>query len=445
MMQDMTKGSPARIILAFAAPMLVSMAFQQMYNIADSVIVGNFVNIDALAAVSASYPITVLFLAVATGASTGCSVVISQLFAQKDFERMKSAISTAVLSILAIAVALTISGAFFCDPLLRLIATPENVFAESSLYLRIYIFGLAFLFLYNATTAIYNGLGDSRTPLFFLIFSSVLNVALDLFFVVSLHMGVGGVAWATFIAQGISAVASAIVLFFRLRRIESPPYARFSGALLGKMTRVAVPSILQQSCVSVGQLFVQGLINSFGSDYVAAYGAAFKVSIFAVTIINTMSTALSSFMAQNFGAGQIERMKRGWRVGVAISEIMAGVLIALLLLFGRELVALFMDASANTQVVEIGYSFLVVAAPFYAVLALKTVSDSVLRGAACMVAFMVTTFSDLLLRVVMSYVLAPGMGFAGICWSYPIGWVVGAAAALLYYFSGRWKRHRLAA
>ena len=296
MIKDMTTGNPAKVILAFSLPMLLSMAFQQLYNIADSVIAGRFVGKDALAAIGSSFPVTMLFLAVAMGASVGSSVVISQLFGVKKLAKMKSAIWTSIIAIMALAALLTVVGLIICKPIIKLLQTPTEIFSSANTYLYIYIAGLPFLFLYNAATAIFTGLGDSRTPLYFLIFSSVFNIALDIVFVTAVKMGVSGVAWATFIAQGISGVLAMGALFIRIAKIKNDEkYKKFDFSLLKNIASVAVPSILQQSFISVGQLCVQGLINSFGTETIAGYSAAIKVNIFCVAIFNTMSNALSSY------------------------------------------------------------------------------------------------------------------------------------------------------
>lgn len=291
--------------------MLLSAVFQQLYNVADSVVAGRFVGEDALAAVGASFPITMIFMAVALGSNTGCSVIISQLFGAKETARMKTAVSTSVIAILALSALLTAGGFLFCEPLMRLLGTPENVFADSQLYLNVYIGGLTFLFLYNICTGVFTALGDSRTPLYFLIASSLANIVMDVVFVVCFHMGMGGVAWATFLCQGVASVLAAWTLFRRLRGVPAPErHPLFSWRMLGRIARIAVPSILQQSFISVGNLFIQSLVNGFGSAVVAGYSAAVKLNTFALTGFTTLGNGLSSFTAQNIGAGRPERVKQ---------------------------------------------------------------------------------------------------------------------------------------
>ncbi|HBL06862.1 MAG TPA: MATE family efflux transporter, partial [Clostridium sp.] len=311
---DMTIGNPFKILWTFSLPMLLSSLFQQLYNIVDSIVAGKFIGVNALAAVGASYPITALFIAVAVGSSMGCSVVVAQIFGSKKYTTMKSAISTAIISLTSLSIILTILGSIFCKPLMRLLHTPENIFSDSALYLQIYISGIIFLFLYNTATAIFNGLGDSKTPLYLLIFSSIFNIILDLVFVITFKMGVSGVAWATFIAQGLSSILAIVCLIMRLRKIEvTEKYPYFSSYILKRISRIAIPSIMQQSFISVGQICVQGLVNSYGAIVVAGYSAAFRVHTIALTSMSTMSSALSSFTAQNIGAKKISRVREGYK------------------------------------------------------------------------------------------------------------------------------------
>ena len=414
--------------------MLLSVVFQQLYSIVDSVVAGRYIGMNALAAVGLSTPITIIFLAFATGSSTGCSVVVSQLFGAKEISEMKTAISTAIISIVALSAVITGIGLLICNPLIRLINTPAEIFDDSALYLRIYVYGLLFLFLYNAATAILTGLGDSRTPLYFLIFSSVLNIVLDLVFVIVLKMGVAGVGWATFIAQGLASVFAIIYLLIRIKRINTDqPHKIFDLSMLFRMYRIAIPSILQQSFVSVGQLCVQNLINGFGPAVIAGFSAAFKINTFTVTSISTIANALSSYTAQNIGARKPERVKGGWMVAVfyvIISAILFG--------FGKPILSLFMDDSATGEVLKVGLHFTWVVTPFYIMVALKVVTDSVMRGAGAMKQFMITTFFDLVLRVILAYLLSGWLGYSAVYWAIGIGWTLSMLLSLWFYHRGTW-------
>ena len=459
MIKDMTVGKPAKVILAFSLPMLLSTAFQQMYNIADSMIAGRFVGKNALGAIGASFPVTMLFLAVALGASVGSSVIVSQYFGIKKTDKMKSAISTSILGIMAIALLLTGIGLCICAPVVKLLQTPSEIAGDARTYLYIYIAGLPFLFLYNAATAIYTGLGDSRTPLYFLIFSSVFNIVLDILFVTAVKWGVAGVAWATFIAQGLSGVLAMLTLCIRVAKIRQTDdgetagdtvgdpaggngkvaYKKFDFALLKKIATVAVPSILQQSFISVGQLCVQGLINSFGTDVLAGYSAAIKINTFCVAIFNTMSNAVSSYTAQNTGAGKYDRVKKGYPAALCIMAAGTAVFIAALAFAGKYLVALFCDGKDDGKVIETGRKFLWFVAAGYPVVMYKVITDGLLRGSGYMAAFMASTFTDLIVRVAVSFALSPWLHFTAVCVSFPIGWILGALVSMIFYMSGKWK------
>lgn len=443
---DFTQGNVERKLWAFSIPMLVSVMFQQIYNIADSMIAGRFAGEDALAAVGASYPITMLFIAVAMGSNIGCSVVISQAFGARDYVRMKTAVTTTYIACAVISVVLSVAGFLTSGPLLRMIQTPENIFADGQLYLNIYIGGVTFLFLYNICTGIFNAMGDSRTPLIFLIFSSVGNIILDLWFVIGFKAGVAGVAWATFIAQGASSLLSLLVLVLRLRQIPTEgKVPLFSGMMLRKIVVVAVPSILQQSFISVGNMFIQTLVNGFGSAVIAGYSAAIKLNTFAITSFTTLASGLSTFVAQNVGAGQLDRVRRGFVAGVVMAVCVAAPFFVAYFFLSGPMVEMFMENGGSAEALLAGQTFLRIVAPFYFVILIKLMADGVLRGSGAMSWFMVATFTDLVLRVVLAYVLSIpfGMGSVGIWSSWPIGWTVSAVMSLVFYIAGVWKRKAL--
>lgn len=439
MITDMTEGRPGKILWRFALPVLCSVAFQQMYQIADSVIAGRCVGGAALAAIGASYPVTMLFMAVATGLNLGCSVAVSQLFGAREMERMKTAVSTSVLSTLAVSLLLMGFGLFYCGGMLRGLQTDSHIFSDATLYLRIYLYGLPFLFLYNICTGIFNALGDSRTPLYFLIASSIANVALDYIFVAFFSMGVAGVAWATFLAQGAASLLALVTLLRRLRRMECGRFALFSGMMLVRVAGLAVPSILQQSFISVGNLFIQWLVNGYGWAVVGGFSAAMKLNNFVIVGLTALGSAMSSFAAQNIGASRYDRVNEGLRAGIRMS---VGVAVPFSLVFalgGTFMMRLFVNAS-EPEVITAGAVFLRMVAPFYAVISLKLCADGVLRGAGAMGPFMISTFSDLILRVVLAFLFSGWWGAQGIWASWPVGWAIGTAASLLFVRAGVWKR-----
>ena len=262
MNRDLTTGKPETVLWQFCLPLFGSIIFQQLYNIADSLVAGKFIGENALAAVGNSYEITLIFIAFAFGCNIGCSVIVSTYFGAKRFNEMKTAVYTALIFSGALCLTLMLIGILGCNSLLELIRTPQEVFADSKLYLDIYVWGLPFVFYYNISTGIFSAMGDSRTPFYFLAVSSCANIAMDIWFVAGFHMGVAGVAWATFICQGISAFLALFVVMKKLRAIRTEERCRiFSSSICIKIAKIAIPSILQQSFVSVGNIILQGVIN----------------------------------------------------------------------------------------------------------------------------------------------------------------------------------------
>ena len=428
---DMSVGNPAKKLFFFAVPIVLGNLFQQLYNIIDSMVVGRFVGAQALAAVGASTAIVFLFVAVATGSSIGYSVVISQLFGAKDQDRMMTAIYTALISTFVLGLILMIISAA---------RTPADIYRDAADYLRIYMFGLVFLFMYNTLNAVYNALGASKIPLYFLAGSSILNIVLDLYFVIRLQMGVTGVAWATLIAQGLAAVISFINLLFRLKKIETETKpVLFDRKLLFQMGRIAVPSMVQQSIVSFGMVFVQSLVNSFGSVVLAGYTAATKIDSIAIMPMVNVGNAVSTFTAQNIGAKKPERIREGLRAGRHMVAGIAVVITGILFFKGDVLVAQFVDEAVNAEVITIGVDYLRVVSVFYALMGLMNVVNAVLRGAGDVGVFMAGTLCNFGCRVVFAYILAYFLGASGIWWSVPIGWAAAFTIGTLRYRSGKWK------
>ena len=443
MIQDLTTGDSGKVLFRYTIPMFISVAFQQIYNIADSMIAGRFAGEDALAAVGASYPVTMIFMAVAIGCNIGCSVVISQLFGAKQYSRLKTAVSTVLLVGFALSVLLTLTGLLTTPAMMRAIKTPDNIFQDGALYLRIYIGGFVFLFLYNVVTGMFNSLGDSKTPLYFLIGSSIGNILLDLLFVAVFEWGVAGVAWATFMAQSAACILVLLIFRVRLKEIdkisdtasdwdkETRPKL-FSGAMLYKISLVAVPSILQQSFVSIGNIFIQSLVNSYGSDVIAGYSAAIKLNTFVITGFTTLGNGVSGFTAQNLGAGQLRRIREGFYAGIKLVIGVAGCFSVLYFFLGRLMMQLFLKNTGG-MAMQAGFLFLRIVAPFYIVVSLKLAADGVLRGVEAMRCFMISTFTDLILRVVLAYILSNRFGSTGIWMSWPVGWSVATVLSLYFY------------
>lgn len=433
MVTDLTKEHPDKTLWRFLLPMMFSVAFQQIYNIADSMIAGRFAGEDALAAVGASYPITVIFMAFAVGMNLGASVIVSRLFGAGDRKGVKRAVTTAFVSSLSLAVILTVYGYFFCCNMMEWIHTPQNIMQDGVLYLKIYVFGLIFLMLYNVCTGIFTALGDSRTPLWFLLGSSAGNIVLDLLFVAKLHWGVAGVAWATFIAQGISAVLALVTLLARLQKFagtERVPL--FDRKLFVQILAIAVPSILQQSVLSVGNLFVQDIVNRYGSAVVAGYSGAIKLNTFAINIFMTLGSCLSSYTAQNIGAGKQERIPMGVRTGLKLSELTALPFVVLYFGLGQQMMGLFLNAESSAAI-HAGVMFLRIVSPWYFMIVVKLMTDGIIRGSGAMIYFVIATIPDLILRIGFALMLSPRFGSTGIWMAWPFGWIAATVLTIIFY------------
>ncbi len=434
MNKDLTVGNPGKILWAFCMPMFGSIVFQQLYNIADSLVAGRFIGEKALAAVGNSYNITLIFIAFAFGCNIGCSVIVSQLFGAKDYASMKSSVYTSLIASGILCLILMAAGLLSCNTLLQLMKTQEEIMADSSLYLNIYIWGLPFLFFYNIATGIFSALGDSKTPFIFLAVSSTANVLVDILFVKAFSMGIAGVAWATFLCQGVSCLCSIALILRRLSKISSEGDIEiFSWRLLKKIAVIAIPSILQQSFISVGNMMIQGCINSFGVSVAAGYSAAVKLNNLVITSFTTIGNGISNYTAQNLGANKYGRIKEGFRAGLKLVWCLCVPFCILYLVFGKYLLLLFMEESSATALMT-GRQFLWILSPFYFVVSAKLVADGILRGEGAMREFMAATFTDLILRVVLSFVLSAWTDSSiGIWCSWPIGWTIGMGVSLWFY------------
>lgn len=440
MNRDLTVGKPETVLWKFCLPLFGSIVFQQLYNIADSLVAGKFVGENALAAVGNSYEITLIFIAFAFGCNIGCSVIVSRLFGAKDYKNMKTAVYTALISSAVLCAVLMVIGIVFCNGLLQLIHTPEEIFADSKLYLDIYIWGLPFLFFYNIATGIFSALGDSRTPFIFLAVSSTTNILVDIWFVVSFRMGVAGVAWATFICQGVSCVLAITVVLKRLAKIRTEEKAAlYSVSLLKQIAVIAIPSILQQSFISVGNIIIQSVINSFGAGVIAGYAASVKLNNLVITSFTTLGNGISNYTAQNMGANIMPRIKSGFKASIKIVWTLCVPIVVLYLLASGPLVNIFMNEPSETALTT-GVQFLHIISPFYFVVSVKLVADGILRGAGLMKAFMVSTFSDLIIRVVFAILFAGQFGAVGIWCAWPIGWGIGMMLSVVFYCKGPWNK-----
>lgn len=440
MNKDLTVGKPETVLWRFCIPLFGSVIFQQLYNIADSLVAGKFIGENALAAVGNSYEITLIFIAFAFGCNIGCSVIVSQFFGAKRYVDVKTSVHTAMISSAVLCAVLMLFGLLCGDFMLALIRTPNEIWADSSLYLRIYVLGLPFLFFYNIATGIFSALGDSKTPFIFLAFSSTVNILVDILFVAVFQMGVAGVAWATFLCQGISCVLAVIVVFQRLSKIAPKEEASlFSLEILKKIAVIAIPSILQQSFISVGNIIIQSVINGFGPGVIAGYAAAIKLNNLVITSFTTLGNGISNYTAQNLGAGILSRIKEGFRAGIKMVWAICVPIVALYLLAAPVLVRFFMNEPSELALTS-GVKFLYIVAPFYFIISIKLTADGILRGAGLMKAFMISTFTDLILRVALAIIFAGQFGYIGIWCAWPIGWSIATCMSVFFYHRGPWKK-----
>ena len=449
MVKNLTEGKPLKLLFFFALPMVIGNFFQQLYNMVDSMVVGKFVGEDALAAVGSSFPVVFLAVAIAAGLSMGCTVVISQLFGAGQIREMKTTISTALIALGVIGLAIMAAGELAAGPLLKLLGTDADIMADSLTYLRIYFGGAVFLFLYNTLNGIYNALGDSNTPLKFLMVSALTNIGLDLLFVIRFHMGVAGVAWATLIAQGLCAVVSFFVLIKRMKNMESEPaaadkkFAFFEANAARRIARVGVPSMLQQSIVSLSMMFMQGLVNSYGKVFVAGYTAATKIDTLAMMPNMNFSNAMSSYTAQNIGAGKDKRFVQGYKACLLMVLIFSLIITGIIYLFGPQLLSLFLNSGSEGSAMGYGLRYMKTVSVFYVLMGLMFVGNGLLRGAGDMGAFMLSSMSNLFSRVAIAYLLAHFIGSSAIWWSIPIGWGIGTIFSFIRVQSGKWKLKKL--
>lgn len=439
MNKDLTIGKPSSVLWKFCLPLFGSIIFQQLYNIADSFVAGKFVSENALAAVGNSYEITLIFIAFAFGCNIGCSVVVSTFFGAKNYNGMKTAVYTTLISSGVLCSALMLLGVAFCTDLLKIIHTPSNILADSKLYLDIYILGLPFVFYYNVATGIFSALGDSKTPFIFLACSSTANIAADILFVTAFNMGVAGVAWATFICQGISCLLALFFVIKRLKGIKTDgTVKKFSLPILKRIAVVAIPSILQQSFISVGNIIIQGVINSFGTAVMAGYSASVKLNNLIITSLTTLGNGISNYTAQNIGAEKYSRVKEGFKVGLKLVWCLCIPIGLLYFFFGKSLTGIFIDQPTE-EALRTGAEFLKILSPFYIVVSSKLVADGVLRGSGMMGKFMTATFIDLTLRVVLAVILSKPLGSVGIWLAWPISWCIATILSVSFYRTGKWN------
>jgi len=431
---------PMFALLFFSFPIIIGNLFQQIYTMADSAIAGRFISEQALAAIGASYSLTNIFICVAIGGGIGASVLVSQFFGAKKYKKMKISIYTAFISFLIISVILSGIGILFSRKIMILLNTPSDCLDLAIIYLKIYFLALPFLFMYNVLAAMYNALGKSQITLYFLIFSSVCNIILDLVFVIQFDMGVAGLAWATLLAQGISAVLSFFMFIRIINNIYHDHTKFFSNKLLKSMSKIALPSIFQQSTVAVGMMLVQSVVNSFGSQTLAGFSAAMRIESICVVPMMGIGNAVSSYTAQNIGANKQERVIEGYHAANKIVFICSVIIFLILELFNRPIISLFIGVDGTSLASSTGQNYLRFMGWFFVLIGLKMTVDGLLRGAGDMKVFTIANLVNLLIRIAFAGILAPRYGISMVWIAVPIGWFANWIISFSQYSTGKWKR-----
>ncbi|MBU5256634.1 MATE family efflux transporter [Tissierella praeacuta] len=436
----LVEKKPLNALLIFALPIIIGNLFQQTYTMADSAIVGRFVSEQALAAVGASYSLTNIFICIAMGGGIGASVTVSRYFGSKEYNKMKLAVFTSFISFLLISILLGGFGLLFSKDIMILMNTPRDVLDMSVKYLNIYFLGLPFLFMYNVLSCMFNALGKSKIPLYFLIFSSIFNIVLDFILVTQFHMGVTGVAWATLIAQGISSVLSFLVFIRKLKELQCGHTKVFDKAELWNITKIALPSIFQQSTVSIGMMLVQSVVNSFGSETLAGFSAAMRIESICVVPMAGIGNALSSYTAQNIGANKQERVIEGHYIANRMVLVCGAIICFVLQCFNYQIISLFLGVDGTNVAISTGQSYLAFMGWFFCLLGFKMSVDGLLRGAGDMKMFTIANIVNLFIRVLLSVTLAPRYGVAMVWYAVPIGWLANWIISSVQYSKGKWKQ-----
>ena len=444
----MTSGPLLKQLLTYAITLSVGMLFQQMYNTVDTIVVGRYVGKEALAAVGSTASIINMLVGIGAGLATGASVIVSQCYGAHDDDRLSKAVQTTMAGTFLMCIIATIAGLLIVDPMLNMMKTPDDVMDSARQYLSIYFAGITGLFIYNIGSGILRAVGDARRPLYFLCFSAVLNIIFDLLFVVAFHMGVAGVAIATIVSQGLSAVLILIVL-----TADKAPYAihwkklRMDGTMMKKILNVGLPSAIQQAITAFSNVFVQGYINFFGSSCMAGWTSYNKIDVFILIPLQAISMASTTFVGQNYGAGNLERAKEGAKKSLQMSLVVTAVLVVVVMIFSPWLCRLF---TSDEEVVWYGVHFLRMIAPFYLICCFNQIYSGALRGVGnTKIPTVIMISSFVLFRQIYLYVVKMlGNNFNLISIAYPMGWVVCTILLGIYYHrsimgSGKHKKAAL--
>lgn len=438
---DLTEGKVWKVIVRFALPLLVGNLLQQFYNITDSIIVGQFLGKEALAAVSASFFIYYFIISLVIGVGSGTTVVISQLFGAKQYQKVQLAFSSFFIFMLVGGIILSIAGIIFAEPVFRLTNTPEEVIPQAVAYFRIYIGGTFLFVTFNSIISILRGVGESVRPMLFILITTVLNIAFDLLFILVFKWGIEGAARATVVSQGIGmCIALAYVNnthpFLSIKKQDM----LFDWKLFKESLKIGLPTSVQQCAIALGLIALLGIVNSFGTNTLTAYGAAGKIDTIITQAILTLSGALAAFCGQNIGAGRLDRVKKGVQFTMYTNIALGLLTFAAVYLFGNEMMRIF---TKDIDVVAIGKEYLLIIGGFFIVHGALNVYNGALRGAGDTLFPMITSLICLwLIRIPLAYYLSSWLGRNGIWWAIGISITIGLIVTFVYYKIGFWKRRR---
>jgi putative MATE family efflux protein len=437
-MRDLTTGKEGKLIFQFAAPMLLGNIFQQLFSVIDAIVVGNFIGKEALAAVGASFPIIFMMVSLIIGLVIGTTVVIAQYFGAKDFVKVKRAIDTMYVYSAVAGIITTVAGILLAGPMLRLLGLPEEIMPQAVLYLRIYFGGMIIFFGFNGTSAVLRGLGDSKTPLYFLIIATVANIILVLLFVGVFNWGIAGAAYATLLAN---AIAFALAIYWlnkthKLIRIAIKGL-HFDKEIFRQSIRIGLPTGIQQTFVALGSLALMSIVNTFGTNVIAGYSVASRLDTLATIPAMSFSQALSTFVGQNIGAKKIERIRKGLISTIKMSGAITIGLTLVIVFGGHVIMSLF---TKDIEVIRLGDQYLTIVSTFYILFTMMFIYTGIMRGAGdTFIPMFFTLISLWLIRIPLAYFLSKRMGAEGIWWAIPAGWLIGLTLSFIYYKTGRWK------
>ncbi|MCT4601711.1 MAG: MATE family efflux transporter [Marinifilum sp.] len=437
-MKDFTSGNVTKLIFNFTLPMLLGNVFQQLYNVVDSIIVGKVLGKEALASVGASFPIIFTLIALLIGIGSGFSIVISQFYGAKDIGSVKRSIDTMYIFLFVAGLLVSVFGIYYSEELFLLLQLPVELIPQATTYLNVYMAGMVLFFGFNGTSSVLRGLGDSKTPLYFLILASLFNILFDVLFVMVFKWGIAGAAWATVIAQG-GAFVTGIIYLNRTHKIMKFSLWKlgFDKDLFIKSLKIGLPSGVQHTFVALGMMALLGIVNTFGTDVIAAYTAAGRIDSLAMMPAMNFSQAVAAFVGQNLGANKIERVRKGFKATFLMSNLFCILMTAIIILFGSQLMTMF---TTDPNVIAIGEKYLIIVSSFYLLFSSLFTTNGVLRGAGdTLIPMFITLFSLWIIRIPGAYFLSAEIGETGIWWSIPIGWSMGALLSYLYYLTGKWK------